>query len=40
MIFAWLAVTLAFVVDGSDGRLRTPEAIERLYGKPVFMSVG
>jgi capsular polysaccharide biosynthesis protein len=40
VIFAWLAVTLAFVVDGSDGRLRTPEAIERLYGKPVFMSVG
>jgi capsular polysaccharide biosynthesis protein len=40
VIFAWLAITLAFVVDGSDGRLRTPEAIERLYGKPVFMSVG
>jgi uncharacterized protein involved in exopolysaccharide biosynthesis len=40
VIFAWLAITLAFVVDGSDGRLRTPESIERLYGKPVFMSVG
>jgi uncharacterized protein involved in exopolysaccharide biosynthesis len=40
VIFAWLAITLAFIVDSSDDRLRTPEAIERLYGKPVFRPVG
>ena len=40
VVFAWLAISLAFLVDGSDDRLRTPESIERLYGKPVFMSVG
>jgi capsular polysaccharide biosynthesis protein len=36
----WLAITLAFLLDGADDRLRTPESIEKLYGKPVFMPVG
>jgi len=40
VIFVWLALTLAFVADGSDGRLRTPESIEELYGTPVYTPVG
>jgi capsular polysaccharide biosynthesis protein len=39
-IFLWVAISLAFLVDGADDRLRTAEAIEKLYGKPVFMPVG
>jgi capsular polysaccharide biosynthesis protein len=38
--FLWLAVTLAFMLDGSDKRLRNKTTIEDLYGKPVFNSVG
>ena len=39
-IFLWFAITLAFVVDGADSRLRTRTTIEELYGSPVFTSVG
>ena len=38
--FIWLAVTLAFVIDGADKRLRNTTSIEDLYGKPVFNPVG
>jgi capsular polysaccharide biosynthesis protein len=38
--FLWLAVTLAFMLDGADKRLRNKTTIEDLYGKPVFNSVG
>jgi capsular polysaccharide biosynthesis protein len=40
VIFLWIAITLAFIVDGADDRMRTPESIEKLYGTPVFMPVG
>jgi uncharacterized protein involved in exopolysaccharide biosynthesis len=40
VIFGWIAVTLAFMLDGADDHLRTPEAIGKLYGKPVFTAVG
>ncbi len=39
-IFLWLAITLAFIADGADSRLRTRTTIEELYGSPVFTSVG
>jgi uncharacterized protein involved in exopolysaccharide biosynthesis len=39
-IFLWLAITLAFIADGTDSRLRTRTTIEELYGSPVFTSVG
>jgi uncharacterized protein involved in exopolysaccharide biosynthesis len=38
-IFLWLALTMAFLVDGSDSRLRTRTTIEELYGQPVYTSV-
>ena len=38
--FLWLALTLAFLLDGADNRLRTTESIEDLYGRPVFTPVG
>jgi uncharacterized protein involved in exopolysaccharide biosynthesis len=38
--FVWLAITLAFVADGSDKRLRTRTTIEELYGSPVLTHVG
>jgi capsular polysaccharide biosynthesis protein len=38
--FIWLAITLAFVLDGADKRLRNTTSIEDLYGKPVFNPVG
>jgi capsular polysaccharide biosynthesis protein len=40
IVFLWLAITLAFVADGSDKRLRTRTTIEELYGSPVLTSVG
>ncbi len=39
IVFAWLAITLAFVADAADGRLRTRTTIEELYGKPVLTQV-
>jgi uncharacterized protein involved in exopolysaccharide biosynthesis len=39
-IFLWLAITLAFIVDGTDSRLRTRTTIEDLYGTRVFTAVG
>ena len=36
----WLALTLAFLLDGSDHRLRTRTTIEDLYGGPVLTYVG
>lgn len=38
--FVWLAITLAFIADGSDKRLRTRTTIEELYGSPVLTHVG
>jgi uncharacterized protein involved in exopolysaccharide biosynthesis len=38
--FLWLALTLAFLVDASDKRLRTRTTIEELYGSPVLTDVG
>jgi uncharacterized protein involved in exopolysaccharide biosynthesis len=38
-LFTWLAVSLAFLVDQSDGRLRTRTTIEELYGSPVLTNV-
>jgi len=38
--FAWLAVTLAFLADGADSRLRDRSTIEDLYGSPVLTYVG
>jgi capsular polysaccharide biosynthesis protein len=38
--FLWLALTLAFLVDASDKRLRTRTTIEELYGSPVLTEVG
>ena len=38
--FLWLALTLAFLVDASDKRLRTRTTIEDLYGSPVLTDVG
>ncbi len=38
--FLWLAITLAFLFDGADNRLRTSESIEDLYGRPVFNPIG
>ncbi len=38
--FLWLAITLAFLVDASDKRLRTRTTIEELYGSPVLTDVG
>ena len=38
-IFLWLALSLAFLADGSDSRLRTRTTIEELYGKPVYGSM-
>ena len=38
-IFLWVAITLAFIADGADSRLRTRTTIEELYGRPVFTSV-
>lgn len=38
-IFLWLAISLAFLADGSDSRLRTRTTIEELYGQPVYGSV-
>ncbi|HYZ17518.1 MAG TPA: hypothetical protein VE591_14000 [Candidatus Acidoferrum sp.] len=40
IVFLWLAITLAFVADGSDKRLRTRTTIEELYGSPVLTHVG
>jgi uncharacterized protein involved in exopolysaccharide biosynthesis len=40
LAFVWLALTLAFILDAGDTRLRTPQAIEDAYGRPVFHSVG
>lgn len=40
VVFLWLAITLAFIADGADSRLRTRTTIEELYGSPVFTSVG
>ncbi len=37
--FLWLAITLAFLVDASDKRLRTRTTIEELYGSPVLTDV-
>jgi polysaccharide biosynthesis transport protein len=37
--FAWLAITLAFLLDRSDGRLRTRTTIEDLYGTRVLTNV-
>ncbi len=37
--FAWLAITLAFLLDQSDGRLRTRTTIEDLYGTRVLTNV-
>jgi uncharacterized protein involved in exopolysaccharide biosynthesis len=39
-IFLWIAITLAFIMDGIDARIRTRTTIEELYGTPVFGSVG
>jgi uncharacterized protein involved in exopolysaccharide biosynthesis len=39
-MFLWLAITLAFVADAADSRLRTRTTIEDLYGTRVFTSVG
>ena len=39
-IFLWLAVTLAFLADRFDTRLRSRATIEELYGTPVFTTVG
>ena len=36
----WLAITLAFLLDGADKRLRKAEDIEELYGAPVMAPVG
>ena len=38
--FLWLALTLAFLFDGADNRLRSTDSIEDLYGRPVFTPVG
>ena len=38
--FSWLAISLAFLVDQSDGRLRSRTTIEELYGSPVLTNVG
>ncbi len=40
IVALWLALTLAFLLDGNDRRLHTPESIEKLYGKPVFQPIG
>jgi uncharacterized protein involved in exopolysaccharide biosynthesis len=40
VIFLWLAITLAFIADRSDVRLRHRTKIEELYGRPVYGSVG
>jgi len=40
LVFLWLAITLAFLVDASDKRLRTRTTIEELYGSPVLTDVG
>ncbi len=37
--FSWLAISLAFLVDQSDGRLRTRTSVEELYGSPVLTNV-
>jgi uncharacterized protein involved in exopolysaccharide biosynthesis len=37
--FSWLAISLAYLVDQSDGRLRTRTTIEELYGSPVLTNV-
>lgn len=38
--FVWLAITLAFIADGADSRLRDRATIEDLYGSPVLTYVG
>jgi capsular polysaccharide biosynthesis protein len=38
--FLWLALTLAFLVDASDKRLRSRTTIEELYGSPVLTDIG
>jgi capsular polysaccharide biosynthesis protein len=40
IVFLWLAITIAFVLDNADKRLRDATTIEDLYGKPVFTPVG
>jgi capsular polysaccharide biosynthesis protein len=40
VIFLWIAITLALIVDGADSRIRTRTTVEELYGSPVFATVG
>ena len=39
VMFSWLAISLAFLVDQSDGRLRNRTTIEDLYGTRVLTNV-
>jgi uncharacterized protein involved in exopolysaccharide biosynthesis len=40
VIFLWLAISLAFLADGADSRLRSRTTIEELYGSRIFTAVG
>jgi uncharacterized protein involved in exopolysaccharide biosynthesis len=36
LLAVWIAITLAFILDGIDVRFRSPASIERVYGTPVL----
>ncbi len=40
VVALWVAITLAFVLEGLDRRFRTPAAIEKAYGSPVLGVIG
>ncbi len=40
VVALWVAITLAFVLEGLDHRFRTPAAIEKAYGSPVLGVIG